>query len=75
MAAELRELAHCRPVFLIDPREFQPELALRHRGRGVATGHEHPQSSVAMGREVTHHGLQGAQLIESPAGQQSLRLE
>jgi len=75
MAAELRELAHCRTVFLVDPREFQPELALRHGGRGVAAGHENPQRRVAMRCQVAHDRLEGAQLVESPTGQQSLGSE
>jgi len=72
LAAELRQLAHRRPVFLVYPGKFQPEFVLRLGGRGIAARHEYPQRGVAIGCPFTHRGLQSSELIQCPARQQSL---
>jgi hypothetical protein len=51
LAAELGQFAHCRAVFLVDPGEFQPELALGNVGGGVAAGDEHFEGFAAVGGE------------------------
>ncbi len=63
LETELREPVHCHPVFLVDPREFQPEFPLGDMRCRVAAGHEEAQSSVPVSSELLHAGLQGRQLF------------
>lgn len=71
--AELGEPPHGGAVFLVEPGELQPELALRDRRSGVAADDEHAQRRVARAAERMDARLQRAQLLQSAARQDSDR--
>ena len=50
--AEFGEAVHGCAVLLIRPGELEPEVALRHGGRGVTAREEDPQRSVAIDAEL-----------------------
>src|SRR5580704_5977616 len=60
--AEFRKLAHRKPVFLVEPRKFEPVLMLR-RGNGRVTGRpEHAQRGVPIACHLAHLCLKRAKL-------------
>lgn len=50
--AELGKAVHGYTVLLVCPGELEPEIALRHGGRGVTAREEDPQRSVAIDAEL-----------------------
>lgn len=63
LVAEVGESAHGDAVFLVEPGEFQPELALRGGDGDESARGEDPQGDVAVGGELAHQRLKLAQLL------------
>jgi hypothetical protein len=70
--AELRQAAHGDAVFLIRPRELEPELTLGHRCGCAAARNEDPQGLAALAGELLHAGLERAELSDGAAREDSL---
>jgi len=67
LEAELRQASHCGAVFLVEPGELQPELALRGGCGGAAARDQKTQRHAARRPERPYAGLQCAQLLQIPA--------
>lgn len=62
--AEEREAPHGVAIFLVEPGELQPELALRGGDGAEAAGGENPECHVSSLGELAHACLQRTQLLQ-----------
>ena len=64
---ELRKAMNSGAILLVGPRELEPEVTLRDRGRCIAARDEDPQRRIPVCAELMHTRLQGAELFPSAA--------